>query len=177
MLDTLTPDEIRRLIELEVTQGGRDDVSWPALKHLHGAKDECALVAVCCALEIDLDTESHRYEIENGISLGEAARKANWSNFRTTKTFLDGLWQKDCMLFFKSNPISAARTWEMTPDLGGVGVMTARNSNNGERHAVAYQDGWVYDGNAPSPLRYSVWAMGVGDNVVVDGMSTKKETK
>jgi hypothetical protein len=49
--------------------------------------------------------------------------------------------------------------------------------NTMQRHAVAYENGWVYDGNAPSPLRYQVWALGVGSNVVVDGMSLRKETK
>lgn len=170
-------DETARLIRMEIAQDDSGDVSWPELVHNHGQKDECALVAICTALEVDYAEQSHRYEIENRKSWGEAARKATWANFQIAKDFLEGLWGQDCMMFFESQPLTEKRTWEMDPGLRGVGIMTSKNNNNGDRHAVAYQDGWVYDGNAPSPLRYQVWALGIGVNVVIDGMSPRKENE
>jgi hypothetical protein len=177
MLHDLTADEVARLIRMEIAQDHRGEVSWPALEHQHGSNDECALVAVCTALGRDVAVESRRYEVENGKSLGEAARRASIESYRDTLEFLEGLWKSSCRLFFFSHPLSSERTYEMNPDLSGVGVMTCRDMNTMQRHAVAYENGWVYDGNAPSPLRYQVWALGVGSNVVVDGMSLRKETK
>lgn len=177
MLEGLSKADTARLIELEIALARSEGVSYPALVHNHGQRDECALVAVCTALEVDYAEQSHRYEMENGKTFGEAARKATQMSYIVTKDWLEAMWGNDCELFFRSYPLSNLRTWEMSPDLSGVGVMTCRNQYNGDRHAVAYQDGWVYDGNAPSPLRYKVWAMGVGDNTVIDGMSTRKENE
>ncbi len=177
MLNNLTDDEITRLIRMEIAANGAGEVKWPELVLTHGNVDECSLVAVCVALEIDYQDESLRYEQAMGCTMGWSARHVTEANHHRMKDFLEGLWGQPVTLFFRSYPISDHRTWERDVDLSGVGVMTARNNDTGDRHAVAYENGWVYDGNAPSPLRYQVWALEVGANVVIDGMSKMKEKK
>lgn len=168
--------EVSRKIMREIDDDLADDVSWPELEHNRGRKDECALTALCTALGLDVEYESMRFEREVGLSMGEACCDPAHYHFRT-KAFLMGLWGGEVNLFFHSYPLSHDRTYEMHPDLTGVGVMTCKCRKTGDRHAVAYQDGWVYDGNAPSPLRYKRWAIEVGDDIIIDGMSLRKEPK
>lgn len=170
----MTANEVAEKIRQEIDDDLRDDVQWPELVHNKGRVDECALTAICTALGLDQEYESMRFEREIGLSMGEACNDAAHYHFRT-KAFLMKLWGGEVELFFYSNPLSKDRTYEMHPDLSGVGLMTCRNQENGERHAVAYQDGWVYDGNAPSPLRYKRWAIEVGDDIIIDGMRLRKE--
>lgn len=146
--------------------------AFPTLKHVRGRRDECSLLAVCTAQALDYWDESDRFTQEQGIGFGECCKK----QFRMVEVsaFIEKLWGPYPLWLNYSRPrVDDLKVWETTLDLKGVGILTTNNPITKYRHAVAYQDGWIYDGNYPEPTRYPLWSLRIDQNCVIDGMQRK----
>lgn len=149
----------------------------PSLKFIKVRRSECTLGAICTALELDYEAVSDRFTRENGVGFGECAEKR--LKIPKLLAFLEEVWGGPTPWFSYSRPMpDRKRTWEVNPYLEGIGVLTYMDGNNkGRRHTIAFENGWIYDGNAPGPLPYWQWSIEVGDNIILDGFELRKENE
>lgn len=143
-----------------------------------GRDDECALLAICTAQGYDYLEVSDAFEREHGASMSECVRRR--IKYRDFIAYLKRINGRSVRWAYESRPIPPyALLWEHTPNLRGVGILAIKERIIGYRHAVAYENGWIYDGNQPRPMSYDMWALCLDGEWIIDGMqrSFGKEEK
>ena len=111
--------------------------------------NECQLATIAILADVPL-REVRRF----ALSLG---RHKTWGNLAKQPEIF---WERALMVaaFFEisenifpvgigETKISTTASWSMRPILGGRGQIHLFNNDQG--HAVAYQNGWIFDSNIP----------------------------
>ena len=138
-----------------------------------GRDNECSLLAVCTAQGLNYLEHSDAFERAYGAGFGECCVKG-LKPYRVLE-YLRHLWGTQCVWSYESRPRGdGRRVWEHIPDLRGIGILAIKDLISGNRHAVAYENGWIYDGNAPRPMSYDMWAVCIQGEQIVDGWERAK---
>ncbi len=138
--------------------------------HYKQNHSECALVSACMAYDVNYPRASHTFEVRAGRTWREAlTRGSGWMHcveFLRELTSVEPLWFR------------ATDRWDgydriVRPPLSGKGILTI-DSRGDNRHAVAWCDGQIYDGNAPCPLPWDMWT-GFYPKAFLDGWHPVRE--
>ena len=126
------------------------------MKHWQQNKSECILAAACMAYDLNYPQASHNFEVRYGktwiIALTNSWSAPQCFQFLEEITGISSKWCD-----------KGAKRWKTPgyitrPPLGGQGILTINCEPGNYRHAVAWGDGMIYDGNAAYPLEWDVWA-------------------
>lgn len=124
------------------------------MKHWKQENSECALVSACMAYDQNYPRASRAFEFRAGRTWKEAlSRSPGWMHcveFLREITGVEPLWFR------------ASDRWQgygkiVRPPLGGTGILTIDSGPSKSRHAVAWADGQIYDGNAPYAMPWDMW--------------------
>lgn len=138
-----------------------------------GRLNECSLLAVCTAQGHNYIDCSNAFERAYGVGFGECCVKG-LKPYRVLE-YLRHLNGQNVTWSHESRPRGdGALVWEHLPDLRGIGILAIKDLITGNRHAVAYENGWIYDGNAPRPMSYPMWAVCIEGDQIIDGMQRAK---
>jgi len=125
------------------------------LRHYRQQKSECALVAACMAYNKRYPYQSRKFERVYGKTWIEALTKSrtSWQCIAFTRELIgvEPRWFDVASIRWKKAGCI------VRPPLGGDGIITIDTPGK-LRHAVAFSNGMIYDGNAPCPLPWDFWA-------------------
>lgn len=145
------------------------------MKHNRQRKDECGLCAVCTATEIDYGRQSDMFEMDHGYTFGEAMVRnpLHPAAFGLMSQLLgfdaNKLRRVNYRTVCRSSYRSRVGLNDLT-DLRGKGIMVFRNVMMQVKHAVAYHNGVIYDGNAPYQLWFGDYVNVLRANALTNGM-------
>jgi hypothetical protein len=134
---------------------------------------ECGLTAVCTAMGLDYIKTSNEFRNRYGDSWENVKAK----NLRSATDFLrelgvQGDWfDHSRPKYFKYGELEALLNNE-------AGVFSIIFLRTGQRHAVAFKKGMIYDSSALYPMSYVEWRRRVSRHII-DGWEvfTNKKTK
>lgn len=125
------------------------------MRHYKQAHSECGLVAACMAYGKHYPYWSHKFELTYGKTWIQALSRKHTSHqcieFSRMLTGVEPLW------------FAATNRWKtpgriIRPPLMGRGILTIDCGADVNRHAVAFHNAMIYDGNAECPLPWHYWS-------------------
>lgn len=125
------------------------------MKHFKQRHNECALAAACAASELDYPQVSDSFRRKHGeLTFGDFTSVRSGHKecvlFLTRITGRSGLW------ISHHGPFTSLDDY--TPNLKGRGILALTLLViPKERHAVAYENGVIYDSDLERPWPFEIW--------------------